>query len=232
MGLVKEGERFLVLSDILGDEDHLGDMDFKITGNEQGVTAVQMDIKIAGISREIMAQALDQAREGRSFILRKMRETIQIPRTDLSAYAPRVTTVWINPEKIRDIIGPGGKTIRAITAETGTKIDVDDSGRVVIMSPDQTSCQKAVDRIKGMTEEPEVGQVYNARVVRVTDFGAFAEILPNTEGLIHISQLDLKRVRKVTDVVNEGDYVKVKVIDIDKDGRIRLSRKALLEQPA
>ncbi len=228
MGLVKEGDEFIILSDILGDEDHLGDMDFKVTGTEQGITAIQMDVKISGISREILRKALDQARSGRIHILGKMKEILDSPRPELSPYSPRVVTIHINPDKIRDVIGPGGKVIRAIVAETGAKIDIDDSGRVVVMSPDGAACDKAIDKIRSITAEPEIGQLYKAKVVRVTDFGAFAEILPNTEGLIHISQLEHRRVRKVTDVVNEGDEVLVKVIDIDKDGRIRLSRKAAL----
>lgn len=231
MGLVKEGDKIIVLSDILGDEDHLGDMDFKVTGSERGITAIQMDVKIAGIDRGIMQSALEQARAGRVFILGKMKEAISAPRPELSPYAPRVITIMINPEKIRDVIGPGGKVIRSIVAETGAKIDIEDSGKVVIMSPDGAACDRAVERIRGLTQEPEVGQLYMSRIVRVTDFGAFAEILPNIEGLIHISQLEHKRVRKVTDVVNEGDEVLVKVIEIDKDGRIRLSRKAALERP-
>ena len=231
MGLVKEGNEIVVLTDILGDEDHLGDMDFKVTGSEKGITALQMDIKIAGIDREIMRKALEQARQGRIFILGKMQEALPAPRAALSPYAPRVVSLQINPDKIRDVIGPGGKVIRAIVAETGAKIDIDDTGRVVVMSPDQEACDKAILKIKSLTQEPEVGQLYMSRVVRVTDFGAFAEILPNVDGLIHISQLDHKRVRKVTDVVNEGDEVLVKVIEIDKDGRIRLSRKAALEKP-
>jgi len=230
MGLVKEGDEVVVLSDILGDEDHLGDMDFKVTGNEKGITALQMDIKITGITRAIMQEALEQARAGRLFILEKMTAALPEPRGELSPYAPRVVSIQINPEKIRDVIGAGGKIIRGIVAETGAKIDIEDSGRIVIMSPDGAACQKAIDRIRGLTQEPEVGEIYKARIVRVMDFGAFAEILPNTEGLIHISQLDHTRVRKVSDVVNEGDEVMVKVIEIDKDGRIRLSRKALLER--
>jgi polyribonucleotide nucleotidyltransferase len=228
MGLVKEGDEFIILSDILGDEDHLGDMDFKVTGSERGITAFQMDVKISGVNREILKKALDQAKAGRLHILEKMKEAIVEPRSELSPYAPRVVTIQINPDKIREVIGPGGKVIRAIVAETGAKIDIDDSGRVVVMSPDAEACDKAIAKIRNITAEPEIGQLYMARVVRVTDFGAFAEILPNTEGLIHISQLENRRVRKVTDVVNEGDEVLVKVIDIDKDGRIRLSRKAAL----
>ena len=228
MGLIKEGNEFIILSDILGDEDHLGDMDFKVTGSERGITAFQMDVKISGINREILKKALDQAKAGRLHILEKMKEAIVEPRSELSPYAPRVVTIQINPDKIREVIGPGGKVIRAIVAETGAKIDIDDSGRVVVMSPDAKACDKAIAKIRNITTEPEIGQLYMAKVVRVTDFGAFAEILPNTEGLIHISQLENRRVRKVTDVVNEGDEVLVKVIDIDKDGRIRLSRKAAL----
>jgi polyribonucleotide nucleotidyltransferase len=228
MGLVKEGDEFIILSDILGDEDHLGDMDFKVTGSDRGITAFQMDVKISGVNREILKRALDQAKAGRLHILEKMKEAIVGPRSELSPYAPRVVTIQINPDKIREVIGPGGKVIRAIVAETGAKIDIDDSGRVVVMSPDAEACDKAIAKIRNITAEPEIGQLYMARVVRVTDFGAFAEILPNTEGLIHISQLENRRVRKVTDVVNEGDEVLVKVIDIDKDGRIRLSRKAAL----
>ncbi len=228
MGLVKQGDEFIVLSDILGDEDHLGDMDFKVTGSDRGITAFQMDVKISGVNREILKRALDQARAARLHILGKMKEAIEQPRSQLSPYAPRVVTIQINPDKIREVIGPGGKVIRAIVAETGAKIDIDDSGRVVVMSPDAEACEKAIEKIRNITAEPEIGQLYMAKIVRVTDFGAFAEILPNTEGLIHISQLENRRVRKVTDVVNEGDEVLVKVIDIDKDGRIRLSRKAAL----
>ena len=232
MGLVKEHDKIIVLSDILGDEDHLGDMDFKVTGNEMGISALQMDIKITGIDRSIMREALNQARAGRLFILNKMREVIAEPRSELSPYAPRVVSIQINPDKIRDVIGPGGKVIRSIVAETGAKIDIDDSGRIVIMSPDQAACQKAIDKIKGLTAEAEVGQLYLARITRIMDFGAFAEILPGTEGLIHISQLDHTRVQKVTDVVREGDQVMVKVIEIDKEGRVRLSRKAALDKSA
>jgi polyribonucleotide nucleotidyltransferase len=231
MGLVKEGDEFIILSDILGDEDHLGDMDFKVTGTESGITAIQMDCKIAGIDRPILQRALEQARAGRIHILGKMKQAMPAPRPELSNYAPRVITIQINPDKIRDIIGPGGKMIRSIVAETGAKIDVDDSGRVVVMSPDREACDKAIAKIRSITEEPEVGKLYMSKIVRITDFGAFAEILPGTDGLIHISQLDHTRVKKVTDVVKEGDEVLVKVIEIDKDGRIRLSRKAALEKP-
>lgn len=231
MGLVKEGDRVVILTDIIGDEDHLGDMDFKVTGNEKGVTALQMDIKISGITREIMRQALEEARKARLTILEKMRAVISAPRPELSPYAPRVVTVQIPTEKIRDVIGPGGKVIRQILAETGTKIDIEETGRVVIMGPSLESCDKAVEKIRLLTLEPEVGQIYTAKITRITDYGAFAEIRPNLEGLIHISQLDTKRVKKVSDVVKEGDEVLVKVIEIDKDGRFKLSRKALMEKP-
>lgn len=228
MGLMIEDGKVAILSDILGDEDHLGDMDFKVTGTDDGVTALQMDIKIAGITREVLQQALDQAREGRLFILGKMDEVLDAPRPELSEFAPRVITIQINPDKIRDLIGPGGKMVKSIIAATDTKIDIDDSGKVAIMSADLNSCNKALDMIKKVVAEAKVGEIYLSKITRVTDFGAFAEILPNTEGLIHISQLENHRVRKVSDVVNEGDEVLVKVIDIDKDGRIRLSRKAAL----
>jgi len=230
MGLVKEGDKVAILTDIIGDEDHLGDMDFKVTGNDKGVTALQMDIKISGITREIMRKALDEAKKARLTILEKMRSVISAPRPELSPYAPRVVITQIATEKIRDLIGPGGKVIRQIVAETGTKIDIGEDGRVVIMGPSQESCQKALDRVKLVTLEPEVGQIYTAKITKITDFGAFAEIRPNLEGLIHISQLDTKRVKKVSDVVKEGDEVLVKVIEIDKDGRFKLSRKAILEE--
>lgn len=234
MGLVKEGDEVIILTDIIGDEDHLGDMDFKVTGNEKGVTALQMDIKITGISREIMRRALQQARDARLVILEKMRSVLSAPRPSLSPYAPRVKVISIAPEKIRDVIGPGGKVIKQIIADTGTKIDIEESGRIVIMGPTEEACERAAEKIRNITVEPELGQVYLARITRVTDFGAFAEIRPNLEGLIHISQLDNKRVKKVSDVVKEGDEVLVKVIEIDKDGRVKLSRKAVLEktQPA
>ena len=230
MGLVKEGDKVAILTDIIGDEDHLGDMDFKVTGNEKGVTALQMDIKISGITQEIMRKALDEARKARLAILEKMRSVISAPRPELSPYAPRVVVTQISPEKIRDLIGPGGKVIKQIIAETGTKIDIEEDGRVVIMGPSKESCYKALDKVKLVTLEPEVGQIYTAKITRITDFGAFAEIRPNLEGLIHISQLDTKRVKKVSDVVKEGDEVLVKVIEIDKDGRFKLSRKAIMEK--
>jgi polyribonucleotide nucleotidyltransferase len=228
MGLIMEGDEVAVLSDILGDEDHLGDMDFKIAGSSEGVVSLQMDIKVPGVSREVMRRALHQAREGRLAILGKMTSVIDKPRAELSPYAPRIVTIEIHPDKIRDVIGPGGKVIRNIIAETNTKVDVEDSGKVVIMSPDLAGCQKAVEMIRQLTAEAEVGHLYLGKVRKITDFGAFVEILPGVDGLIHISQLDHKRVQRVRDVLNEGDEVLVKVLEIDKDGRIRLSRKAAL----
>jgi polyribonucleotide nucleotidyltransferase len=228
MGLIMEDDRVAILSDILGDEDHLGDMDFKVTGGSAGVVALQMDIKVAGVPREVMRHALFQAKDGRLHILEEMSKTIAGPRAELSPYAPRVLSMQIHPDKIRDVIGPGGKIIRTIIAETNTKIDVDDDGKVTIMSPDLAGCEKAVEMIEKLTAEAEVGGLYLGKVRKITDFGAFVEILPGTDGLIHISQLDHKRVQKVRDVLNEGDEVLVKVLEIDRDGRIRLSRKAAL----
>jgi polyribonucleotide nucleotidyltransferase len=229
MGLIKEGERVAVLSDILGDEDHLGDMDFKICGSRAGVTAVQMDIKIQGLTREILETALRQAREARLFILGKMAETLTAPRPDLSQYAPRITTLQVKPDQIREIIGPGGKTIRGITAQTGVAIEVDDDGTVHIASPDGIAVKKAIDIIKGLTTEPEVGEFYLGVVKRLAEFGAFVEILPGTDGLVHISELDEKRVRVVEDICKEGDEMVVKVIGIDRaTGKIRLSRREAL----
>lgn len=232
MGLVKEGDKVVVLTDILGDEDHLGDMDFKVTGTASGVTALQMDIKIQGVTKEIMAKALAQARSARLWILERMLETIPEPREELSPYAPRITTIRIKPDKIRDVIGPGGRVIRKIVEDTGTKIEVQDDGTVRIASTNMERAEKAIQIIRGLTEEAEVGGVYTGKVKRVLDFGAIVEILPGTDGLLHISQLDHSHTRKVTDVIQEGDEVQVKVIEIDDSGKIRLSRKALLaEQP-
>ncbi|MEA2696055.1 MAG: polyribonucleotide nucleotidyltransferase [Myxococcales bacterium] len=226
MGLIKEGDRVAVLSDILGDEDHLGDMDFKICGSKTGVTAVQMDIKIQGLTREILETALRQAREGRLFILGKMAEALAGPREEMSRYAPRIHTLRVKPDQIREIIGPGGKTIRGITAQTGVAIEVEDDGTVHIASPDGIAVQKAIDIIKGLTTEPEVGEFYMGVVRRLAEFGAFVEILPGTDGLVHISELDDKRVRAVQDVCKEGDEMVVKVIGIDRaSGKIRLSRR-------
>jgi polyribonucleotide nucleotidyltransferase len=228
MGLMKEGDRYLILSDILGDEDHLGDMDFKVTGTRHGVCALQMDIKLKGLARHILEEALEQARAGRMHILDKMGEALDAPRDELNANAPRIVQITIKPDKIRDIIGPGGKTIRAIVEQTGAHIDVDDAGTVSIASADARGLQRAIDLIRGLTMEAEIGQFYHGVVKRVVEFGAFVEILPGTDGLIHISELAEERTRKVTDVVDEGDEVVVKVINIDRDGKIRLSRKEAL----
>jgi polyribonucleotide nucleotidyltransferase len=230
MGLIKEGARFVVLTDILGLEDHLGDMDFKVTGTSNGICAFQMDTKIGGIPRDVMEKALEQARQGRLFILGKMKETLEEPRGDLSMHAPRIYTMHIKQEKIREVIGTGGKVIRGIIEQTGVKIDIDDSGLINIAASDGAAAQKAIDIINGITAEAELNKIYLGKVKRIMDFGAFVEILPGTEGLLHISQLDDKRVAKVTDVVNEGDEVLVKVIEIDKMGRIRLSRKEAMKE--
>ncbi len=232
MGLIKEGDQVVVLTDILGLEDHLGDMDFKVTGTRDGVTAFQMDTKIGGITREIMEQALEQARNGRLHILEKMAETLPSPRADLAKHAPRILTITINPDKIREVIGPGGKMIRSITEQTGCKIDLDDSGLVSIASADGEAAQKAVEIIRGLTEEAAVNKIYRGKVVRITDFGAFVQILPGKDGLLHISQISEERIAKVTDVLKEGDEVDVKVIEIDKMGRIRLSRKEAMRDLA
>ncbi len=229
MGLIKEGDQVVVLSDILGDEDHTGDMDFKVTGTAEGITALQMDIKIKELSRDILKTALNQAKEGRLFILGKMTATLDRPREEISPYAPKVYTVNINPDKIRDIIGPGGKIVRALQAETNTRIEIDDSGLVKIAAVNAEDGQEAVRRINEITKEPEIGEVYEGKVVKVTDFGAFVEFLPGTDGLVHISQLSSHRVKKVSDVVKEGDPLKVKVLEISRDGKIRLSHKAVLE---
>jgi polyribonucleotide nucleotidyltransferase len=229
MGLVVEGDEVAVLTDIIGDEDHLGDMDFKITGTSDGVTAVQMDIKITGVTKEIMGRALEQARKARLHILDKMGETISRHREEVSRYAPKTTTIEINPEKIKDVIGPGGKMIKSIQTETQTRVEIEDSGKVTIYAPDSEGAESAIRAIKRLTQEPEVDQVYMGRVVKIMDFGAFVEILPGTDGLVHISQLANERVQKVSDVVSEGDEILVKVLGIDTQGKIRLSRKAVLE---
>jgi len=231
MGLITDGKRNAILSDILGDEDHLGDMDFKVCGTAKGITAIQMDIKIAGLSRAIMTQALDQAREGRIHILAKMAETLTEPRADLSKYAPRITTLKVKPDQIRLIIGPGGKTIKGIVDQTGVAIDVEDDGTVNIASADSVAVKKAIDIIKGITAEPEVGTVYTGSVQRITDFGAFVEIFPGTDGLLHVSEMAHTRVERVTDVMKEGDMVEVKVLEVSRDGKIRLTRRELLPLP-
>jgi polyribonucleotide nucleotidyltransferase len=228
MGLIKEGDEVRVLSDILGDEDHLGDMDFKVAGTADGITALQMDIKIGRVTRDIMRAALYQAREGRLHILKAMAATLAGPRTDISSHAPRIITLKIRPDKIRDVIGPGGKVIRSIIEETGVKIDVEDDGTVLVASTDGVSMQRAIDLIRGITAEAEVGKVYTGTVKKIVDFGAFVEILPGTDGLLHISQIGPGRVKSVSDVLKEGDRITVKVLDVDKQGKIRLSRKELL----
>jgi len=228
MGLIKEGDEVRVLSDILGDEDHLGDMDFKVAGTTDGVTALQMDIKIGGVTRAVMSEALAQAREARLHILGVMNETIATAGSELSEHAPRIETIRISVDRIRDLIGPGGKTIRALVAETGAKIDVQDDGTVFVASVDGAAMRKAIERIEGLTAEAVVGKIYRGTVRRVVDFGAFVEILPGTDGLVHISQLAPERVNSVTDVVHEGDVIDVKVLEIDKSGKIRLSRKEAL----
>ena len=230
MGLIKEGEDIRILSDILGDEDHLGDMDFKVAGTKDGITALQMDIKISGVTREIMRQALYQARDGRLHILDQMAKALSAPRVDVADLAPRIHTIKVKPDKIRDIIGPGGKTIRSIVEETGAKIDVEDDGTVRIASPDGDSLGKALSKIELITAEAEIGRIYNGLVKKVVDFGAFVEILPGREGLVHISQLAQSRVRQVTDVTNEGEELLVKVLEIDRQGKIRLSHKDALEE--
>ena len=230
MGLILEGGESAVLSDILGDEDHLGDMDFKVAGTAEGVTAIQMDIKVRGISKEVMKKVLDQAGEGRRHILGKMGETISEPRKDLSRHAPRIVSLQVKQEKIRDVIGPGGKNIRAIVDQTGVKVDVEDSGLVKLASPNYEAIEKAVYMIKRLTQEVEVGALYNGKVVRILGFGAIVELFPGTDGLVHISQLAESHVKEVSDVLKEGDEVLVKVIDIDPQGRIRLSRKAALRE--
>ena len=229
MGLIKEGEKFVVLSDIMGDEDHLGDMDFKVAGTETGISALQMDIKVAGITREIMEVALSQAREGRLHILDRMNAVLGTARTEMSEHAPRITTIKIHPDKIRDVIGKGGSTIRAITDETGAAIDIDDSGTIKIYSSDKTASDAARKRIEDITADVEVGKIYKGRVAKLMDFGAFVNILPGKDGLVHISQISEERVQNVSDKLSEGDFVKVKVLEIDRQGRVRLSMKAVNE---
>ncbi len=229
MGLIKEGDRFAVLTDILGDEDHLGDMDFKVAGTTEGVTALQMDIKIDGITTEIMSQALEQAKEGRLFILGEMAKAIDSHREEMSEYAPRLISFKINPEKIRDVIGKGGSTIRSITEETGATIEVDDDGTVKISSVDKTASDEARRRIELVTAEVEVGKIYEGKVAKIMDFGAFVNILPGKDGLVHISQISNERVENVSDKLSEGDRIRVKVLEVDRQGRIRLSMKAVDE---
>jgi polyribonucleotide nucleotidyltransferase len=229
MGLIKEDSKIAILTDILGDEDHLGDMDFKVTGTTEGVTALQMDIKIdEGVSREVLSQALEQARNARLHILECMNAALAAPRDDLSTYAPRIETVWIKPDRIRDVIGPGGKVIKGIQSRTGAKLDVDDSGEIRVASADLKALEQAKAMIRELTQEAEIGRVYLGKVRKIMDFGAFVEIFPGTDGLVHISELAHKRVNKVTDILNDGDEVMVKCLEIDPQGKIRLSRKAAL----
>jgi len=232
MGLIKEGDSVMILSDILGLEDHLGDMDFKVCGTKNGVTALQMDIKIGGITTALMQQALEQARAGRLHILEHMAKALTGARAELSPFAPRIYTIKIKQDKIRDIIGQGGKTIRGIQADCGVKINVEDTGIVTIASADGASLEKAKDIIARLTEEVEVGKMYMGTVRKIMDFGAFVEVLPGTDGLVHISQLAHHRVKAVSDEVAEGDQILVKVLEIDKQGKIRLSRKEAMPVPA
>lgn len=232
MGLISDGEDVAILTDIIGDEDHFGDMDFKVTGTAYGITALQMDVKIDGLKREIMAKALHQAREARLHILDEMNKALSKSRSEISKYAPRILTITVKPEKIRDIIGPGGKTIKHITVTTGTQINIEDDGTVMIASADSEAADAAAEMIRELVREAEVGKFYSGRVTRIMDFGAFVEILPGTEGLLHISQLSHDRVRNVSDILKEGDEVLVKVTEMDSNGKIRLSRKAALGRGA
>jgi polyribonucleotide nucleotidyltransferase len=229
MGLIKEGDRVAVLTDILGDEDHLGDMDFKVAGTPQGITALQMDIKIDSVSFEVMEQALAQAKDGRSHILNEMEKVIRVARGQISEFAPRIETIKIKPDKIREVIGSGGKVIRGITEATGVKIEIEDDGTIHIASADPEATKKAIGMINDIVAEAEVGKTYKGRVVKIAEFGAFVEILPNTQGLLHISEIANERVRAVTDVLKEGETIDVKVLEVDRAGRIKLSRKALLQ---
>ena len=231
MGLIKEGDRVAVLTDILGVEDHLGDMDFKVTGTTEGITAFQMDTKIGGISLAIMKDALEQARKGRLYILDKMKACLESPRTEMSPFAPRITILHINPDKIREVIGPGGKVIKKITEETGCQIDIEDTGEIRIAAVNMEGSKRAEEIIRNITEDPEIGRTYQGKVRSIVNFGAFVEIVPGRDGLLHVSEIDWGRTEKVEDVLNVGDLVMVKVVDVDRDGKIRLSRRALLPQP-
>jgi polyribonucleotide nucleotidyltransferase len=231
MGLIMLKDKYAVLTDILGDEDHLGDMDFKVCGTEKGITAIQMDIKISGLTREVVDKALSQARTARLHVLAKMNEALGTARSDLSAHAPRITQIKVKPDQIRTIIGPGGKMIKAIVDQTGCAIDIEDDGTVAIASPDNASVQKAIDIIKSLTMTPEVGETYKAKVTRVEAYGAFLEFAPGKDGLLHVSEIDWNRVESVEDYMRLGDEVDVKIIEVDRDGRVRFSRKALLPKP-
>jgi polyribonucleotide nucleotidyltransferase len=231
MGLIKEGKKYAILTDILGTEDHLGDMDFKVAGTKTGITSIQMDIKIEGLDLQIMKEALAQAKEGRLHILAEMDKALSAPRADLSTYAPRIVTLMINPEKIGDLIGPKGKTIRGIQDETGAELTVDDTGLVTIAAVGGEAMQRARQMVQAITAEPEIGATYEGTVKTTTAFGAFVEIMPGTEGLVHISELKHGRTDRTEDVVNKGDRVTVKLLDRDERGRLRLSMKALVPKP-
>ena len=231
MGLIHEpGRGVAVLSDILGLEDHLGDMDFKVAGTATGITGFQLDVKIGGVGTDILRGALEQACQGRLFILETMASVIATPRTQLSTHAPRIVTIRINPDKIREVIGPGGKVIRGIIEKTGANIDIEDDGRINIASADEAASQAAIDIIRGITAEAEIGKIYRGKVKKIMDFGAFVEIMPGTDGLVHISQLADQRVKSVSDVLKEGEEVMVKVLEVDKQGRIKLSRREALRE--
>jgi polyribonucleotide nucleotidyltransferase len=229
MGLIHDGENFYILTDILGDEDHLGDMDFKVAGTRDGITAIQMDIKISGITSDILKKALHQARDARVHILENMDHVLDQPRTDLSKHAPQLKVVEVHPDRIKDVIGPGGKNIRAITKATGASIDIEDSGKISIFAPDQATLQDTIDMVMFYDQKAELGKTYDGKVKSIKDFGAFVEILPGVEGMVHISQLDTERVENIHDYLKLGEEIKVKVIEIEGNtGKIRLSRKAVL----
>jgi polyribonucleotide nucleotidyltransferase len=230
MGLITTGDKFAILTDILGDEDHLGDMDFKVAGTREGITALQMDIKIDSLTFEVLEKALAQAKDGRNHILNEMEKTMTTPRGQISEYAPRIETIQIKPEKVREVIGAGGKVIKSIIEQTGVKINIEDDGKVHIASADPEACKAAIKMINDICAEAEVGKVYKGKVVKIADFGAFVEILPNLSGLLHISEIAHERIRSVTDVLNEGDNIDVKVLEVDRSGRIKLSRKVLLDR--
>lgn len=231
MGLITDGANYAVLTDILGDEDHLGDMDFKVAGTREGITALQMDIKIDSLTFEIIEKALSQAKDGRIHILNEMEKTIKVHKGSISEYAPRIETIQIRPDKVREVIGAGGKVIKSIIEQTGVKINIEDDGKIHIASTDPVAAKKAIQIIQDIVAEPEVGKIYSGKVVKIADFGAFVEVLPNTSGLLHISEISHERIRQVTDVLNEGDVIDVKVLEVDRSGRIKLSRKALLDRP-
>ncbi len=229
MGLIKEGDKVAVLSDILGDEDHLGDMDFKVAGTKEGITSLQMDLKIDSIALNVMETALFQAKEGRLHILAEMEKVISKARGEISQFAPRIETIKIKPEKVREVIGAGGKVIKGIIEQTGVKIDIEDDGTIHIASADPEMTKKAIALVNQICAEAEVGKTYKGKVVKIMDFGAFIEVMPGTQGLLHISEISAERIRNVTDVLKEGDEIDVKVLDVDRAGRIKLSRKALLQ---